>query len=67
VVFTTTGDRRRVHRLWLDLMAFDKRPDVRNPRRLAAEALTAGASLEASPAWPPSPGPICTQLPVKEA
>ena len=42
VVFTTTGDGRRVHRLWLDLMAFDKRPDVRNPRRLAGEALTAG-------------------------
>ena len=42
VVFTTTGDRRRVHRLWLDLMAFDKRPFVRNPRRLAGEALTAG-------------------------
>jgi len=26
---------------WLDLMRFDRRPDVRNPRRLAAGALTA--------------------------
>ena len=42
VVFTTTGDGRPGQRLWLDLMAFDKRPDVRNPRRLAAEALAAG-------------------------
>lgn len=42
VVFTTTGGGRRVHRLCLDLMAFEKRPDVRNPRRWAAGALTAG-------------------------
>jgi len=42
VVFSTTGGGRRVHRLWLDLMAFDKRPDAGNPRRIAAGALTAG-------------------------
>jgi CubicO group peptidase (beta-lactamase class C family) len=42
VIFATTGASRRVHRLWLDLVAFDKRPDVRNPRRLAAGALAAG-------------------------
>ena len=41
-VCTATGGGRRVHRLWLDLMAFDKRPDVRNPRRLAAGVVTAG-------------------------
>ncbi|HEX5524726.1 MAG TPA: serine hydrolase domain-containing protein [Pedococcus sp.] len=43
VIFSTTGAGSRVHRLWLDLMAFEKRPDVRNPRRLAAGALTASA------------------------
>ena len=43
VIFTTTGAGNRVDRLWLDLMAFEKRPDVRNPRRLAAGALTASA------------------------
>lgn len=43
VIFTTTRAGQRVHRLWLDLMAFEKRPDVRNPRRLAAGALTASA------------------------
>ena len=42
VVFTTKGDGRPGQRLWLDLMAFDRRPFVPNPRRLAAEALTAG-------------------------
>jgi hypothetical protein len=42
VVFAMTGGRCRVPRLWLDLMAFDKRSDARNPRRLAEGALTAG-------------------------
>ena len=42
VVFTTLGAEPRVGSLWLDLMRFDKRPDARNPRRLAAGALTAG-------------------------
>ena len=42
VVFTTLGAEPRVGGLWLDLMRFDKRPDARNPRRLAAGALTAG-------------------------
>jgi CubicO group peptidase (beta-lactamase class C family) len=42
VLFATTGGGRQVHRLWLDLIAFDKRPDLRNPRRVAAVALTAG-------------------------
>jgi CubicO group peptidase (beta-lactamase class C family) len=39
VVFTTEAGR--VRRLWLDLMGFDKRPDGRNPRRLATAGLTA--------------------------
>lgn len=43
VIFTTTADGQRVHRLWLDVMAFEKRPDVRNPRRLAAGAISASA------------------------
>jgi CubicO group peptidase (beta-lactamase class C family) len=43
VIFATTEAGRRVHRLWLDLMAFEKRPDARNPRRLAAGVLTASA------------------------
>ena len=42
VVFAMTGGQCRVPRLWLDLMAFDKRPDARNPRRLAEGALAAG-------------------------
>ena len=45
VVFTGTGDSGQARRLWLDLMAFDKRPDVRNPRRVAAAGVfTAGAA-----------------------
>jgi Beta-lactamase class C and other penicillin binding proteins len=49
VVFTGTEDDGRARRLWLDLMAFDKRPDVRNPRRLAtASVLTAGAAFLAA-------------------
>jgi hypothetical protein len=49
VVFTGTGNDGQAPRLWLDLMAFDKRPDVRNPRRLAAASvLTAGAVLLAA-------------------
>jgi hypothetical protein len=49
VVFTGTGNDGQAPRLWLDLMAFDKRPDVRNPRRLAAASvLTAGAALLAA-------------------
>jgi hypothetical protein len=42
LVFTTGGPESRVGSLWLDLMRFDRRPDVRNPRRLAVGALTAG-------------------------
>jgi CubicO group peptidase (beta-lactamase class C family) len=42
LVFTTGGPESRVDSLWLDLMRFDRRPDVRNPRRLAVGALTAG-------------------------
>jgi hypothetical protein len=42
VVFAT-GAADGVARFWLDLMAFEKRPDVRNPRRLAAGALAASA------------------------
>jgi CubicO group peptidase (beta-lactamase class C family) len=42
VVFAT-GAAGGVARFWLDLMAFEKRPDVRNPRRLAAGALAASA------------------------
>jgi hypothetical protein len=49
VVFTGTGNEGQTPRLWFDLMAFDKRPDVRNPRRLAAASvLTAGAALLAA-------------------
>jgi CubicO group peptidase (beta-lactamase class C family) len=46
VVFTLPQDSRphgHAGSFWLDLMRFDKRPDVRNPRRLAAGALTAAA------------------------
>ena len=42
LVFTTDGTGPGVRSLWLDLMRFDKRPDVRNPRRLAVGAFTAG-------------------------
>lgn len=49
VVFTGTGNGDHPPRLWFDLMAFDKRPDVRNPRRLAtASILTASAALLAA-------------------
>lgn len=41
VVFATTAGGGPVVRLWLDLMGFDKRPDVRNPRRLVEAALAA--------------------------
>lgn len=43
LVFSTLGPLPQVRSLWLDLMRFDKRPDVRNPRHLLAGALTAGA------------------------
>jgi CubicO group peptidase (beta-lactamase class C family) len=42
VVFATADAGRRARTLWLDLMAFERRPDLRNPRRLAAGALAAG-------------------------
>lgn len=42
-VFATTDGGRRVSRLWLDLMGLYKRPDTRNPRRLLAGGLAAGA------------------------
>jgi hypothetical protein len=42
LVFTTLGGEPRVGSLWLDLMRFDKRPGLRNPRRLAVGALAAG-------------------------
>jgi hypothetical protein len=42
VVFATADSGRRAGTLWLDLMAFERRPDLRNPRRLAAGALAAG-------------------------
>jgi CubicO group peptidase (beta-lactamase class C family) len=49
LLFATADGGRRVQRLWLDLMAFDKRPDVRNPRRLAAASiLVAGAGCLAA-------------------
>lgn len=46
VTFTTVPGTRpgRRRRLLLDLMAFDKRPDAQNPRRLATGAITAGAA-----------------------
>ncbi|WP_142031090.1 serine hydrolase domain-containing protein [Arthrobacter sp. SLBN-112] len=43
VVFTGTPDTGR-RQLLMDVMAFEKRPDVRNPRRLAAGGLAAGAA-----------------------
>jgi CubicO group peptidase (beta-lactamase class C family) len=42
VVFATEG-AGQVRCFWLDLMAFEKRPEARNPRRLAAGALAAAA------------------------
>ena len=44
VVFAGTPDTGR-RQLLMDVMAFEKRPDARNPRRLAAGALAAGAAM----------------------
>jgi len=39
---------RTVTRLLTDMFSFQKRPDARNPRRLAAGALLAGATAIAA-------------------
>jgi hypothetical protein len=44
LLFATAHGGHQANRLWLDLMAFDKRPDVRNPRRLAAMSLLAAGA-----------------------
>jgi hypothetical protein len=53
VVFTGAGNDGRRQGLLLDLMAFDKRADRRNPRRLvAAGVLSAGAvGITSKLAW----------------
>ena len=45
VVFSQSPERgRTVTRLLTDMFSFQKRPDARNPRRLAGGALLAGAT-----------------------
>jgi hypothetical protein len=65
VVFTTTGDGPPGQRLWLDLMAFDRRPFVRNPRRLVAVALTARALAARVARRPSRPEPDSPAAPTK--
>lgn len=43
VVFTGAPDTGK-RQLLMDVMAFEKRPDAQNPRRLATGALAAGAA-----------------------
>jgi hypothetical protein len=45
VVFTGGSEGETATRLVLEVMPFRKRPDARNPRRLANAALLAGASV----------------------
>jgi len=46
VVFSGgSGSGARAQRMFLDVMSFRKRPDIRNPRRRAAVALAGGAAL----------------------
>jgi hypothetical protein len=44
IVFTGAEDPSSGPRLLMDLMSFHKRPDIRNPRRLATEVFAAGAA-----------------------